>query len=387
MSIYNFKRLTEINLVFMLALYLVIPILGPYIKSLGYTSTQLGFIFTLFPLTIIFVLPIIGNLSDKMGKKNIIVLAVFFQIIAFLLYIYNTYIICIIVARLLDAVTFATLTIIILAKVEDGIQDKDRGYLGGLFLSIGHIGKVVAPLIGGFLADYFFISFPFFISITIFAFLLIILFDKKEFHFKKIHRGDLDLISNIKYFFSFKKLRLMGLLGILTHATHPVLILFLPLFIVSDLGQSYSLVGLGFFLLGATHLLQYYFGKLCDKYGNYKLVDLGLIIYATGLISFFFINNIFILLIVLLLMGIGTAMWNISAWTLMSDIGEKKRGEGFILTTYMSIAKIGAFFSFIFSGIIVDVLSFHFLSLILGTILLAAAVFTYFMFSKYERLS
>ncbi len=387
MSIYNFKRLTEINLVFMLALYLVIPILGPYIKSLGYTSTQLGFIFTLFPLTIIFVLPIIGNLSDKMGKKNIIVLAVFFQIIAFLLYIYNTYIICIIVARLLDAVTFATLTIIILAKVEDGIQDKDRGYLGGLFLSIGHIGKVVAPLIGGFLADYFFISFPFFISITIFAFLLIILFDKKEFHFKKIHRGDLDLISNIKYFFSFKKLRLMGLLGILTHATHPVLILFLPLFIVSDLGQSYSLVGLGFFLLGATHLLQYYFGKLCDKYGNYKLVDLGLIIYATGLISFFFINNIFILLIVLLLMGIGTAMWNISAWTLMSDIGEKKRGEGFILTTYMSIAKIGAFFSFIFSGIIVDVLSFHFLSLILGTILLAVAVFTYFMFSKYERLS
>ncbi len=387
MSIYTFKRLTEINLVFMLALYLVIPILGPYIKSLGYTSTQLGFIFTLFPLTIIFVLPIIGNLSDKMGKKNIIVLAVFFQIIAFLLYIYNTYIICIIVARLLDAVTFATLTIIILAKVEDGIQDKDRGYLGGLFLSIGHIGKVVAPLIGGFLADYFFISFPFFISITIFAFLLIILFDKKEFHFKKIHRGDLDLISNIKYFFSFKKLRLMGLLGILTHATHPVLILFLPLFIVSDLGQSYSLVGLGFFLLGATHLLQYYFGKLCDKYGNYKLVDLGLIIYATGLISFFFINNIFILLIVLLLMGIGTAMWNISAWTLMSDIGEKKRGEGFILTTYMSIAKIGAFFSFIFSGIIVDVLSFHFLSLILGTILLAATVFTYFMFSKYERLS
>ncbi len=43
--------------------------------------------------------------------------------------------------------------------VKDGIQDKDRDYLGGLFLSIGHIGKVVAPLIGGFLADYFFISY------------------------------------------------------------------------------------------------------------------------------------------------------------------------------------------------------------------------------------
>ena len=386
MLINNFKKLTEVNLIFMLALYLVIPILGPYIKSLGYTNTHLGFIFTVFPLTIIFVLPLIGNISDKIGKKNIIVLAIFFQIVAFILYIYSTHLICILVARFLDAITFATISIITLAKVEDGIQDKNRGYLGGLFLSVGHTGRLIAPLIGGFLADYFFIRFPFFISIIIFSILLILLFDKKEFHFMKIHRQDLNLISDIKYFLSFKHLRLMGLLGMCAHATQPILILFLPLFIVSDLGYSYSFIGLAFFLFGMTHLLQYYFGKLCDRYGSYKIVGLGLAIYATGLISLFFINNIFILLLVLFVIGTGSAMWNVSAWTLMSDIGEKQRREGLILTTYLSIAKIGALFSFLVSGIIVDIFSFHILALIFGTILLTAAVFTYFMFSKYESI-
>lgn len=383
---HNFRKLTELNLIFILALYLVIPVLGPYIKSLGYTNTQLGFIFTVFPLAIIFVLPIIGNISDKLGKKNVIVLAIFFQIIAFFLYIYNTYLIFILIARFLDAITFATLTIITLAKVEDGLDGKNRGYFGGLFLSVGHIGKVVAPLIGGFLADYFFIKFPFFVSIIIFAFLLVLLFDKKEFHFKKIHRKDLNLISDLKYFLSFKQLRLMGLLGMCAHATQPVPLLFLPLFIISDLGQPYSLVGLALFLLGVTHLLQTYFGKLCDKYESYKLVNLGLVIYAAGLISFFFINNIVVLFIVLFLMGTGSAMWNVSAWTLMSNIGEKQKREGIVLTTYTSIAKIGAFFSFLLSGIIVDMFSFHFLSLILGIILLAAAVFTYFMFLKYKKI-
>ena len=172
----------------------------------------------------------------------------------------------------------------------------------------------------------------------------------------------------------------MGLLGICAHAVHPLLMIFLPIHILSDLGQPHFVVGAAMFLIGITHLMQGYFGKLCDKYGSCNMVNIGLVIYGIGLVCIFLTNNIILLLLVLFIMGLGCAIWNVSAWTLMSTIGVKQKREGVILATYTSIAKIGALFSYIVSGIIVDVFSFHTLALINGTIIITASALAYFKF-------
>ena len=378
---YNFKRCTEINLFFTFALFLISPILGPYIKSMGYSNTQMGFIFAVLPFSIMIFIPIIGHLSDKIGRKSIICMAILAEIIAYALYLYDAYLICIIIARFLDSIAASTLVLITLAKVEDGIK-KDRGHLSGLFLSLGYIGRLVAPVIGGLLADHFFIKFPFIVSIVIMAVLLLCLLKGTHLKQAKIKKSDLNPLADIRTFLSFKDLQAMGLLGICAHATLPTTTLFLPIFIIENLNLSNTHVGIALFFLGVTHLLQGYLGRISDRIGNAKGVVTGLSAIGVLFCLIYLTDSYLSLVLLLFLIGICGSLWNVSAWTLMSNIGEKVNKEGLIVTSYLSIAKIGALFSYFVSGIIVDNYSFQFLAFLNGIILIAACMISLLMFSK-----
>jgi len=378
---HNFRKYAEINLMLTFALFLISPILGPYIKSMGYTNTQVSWIFAILPFSIIIFVPIIGNLSDKIGRKSIICMAIFAEIVAYSLYMYDQFLVCIIIARFLDAIAASILPLIVLAKVEDGIK-KDRGYLGGLFLSIGWFGKLASPLVGGLLADYFFIRAPFVVSIVIMAVLLLGLLKGTHLKNHKINKNDFNLFADIKTFLSFKDLRVMGLLGICAHAMLPATTLFLPIFILENLSLSNTHVGIALSVLGITHLLQGQFGRIGDRIGNAKSVVIGLLITGVTFCLIFLINSYIPLLILLFVQGIGRSMWNVSAWTLMSDIGEKVHKEGLVVTSYMSIAKIGALLSFLISGMIVDAYSFQHLVLLNGFVIIAASLGSLLMFSK-----
>ncbi len=62
------------------------------------------------------------------------------------------------------------------------------------------------------------------------------------------------------------------------------------------------------------------------------------------------VNSYLLLLILIFLAGTGSAMWNVSAWSLMSEVGEKMNAECRILTSYFSIAKLGELLSFVISA-------------------------------------
>ncbi|GAF86331.1 unnamed protein product, partial [marine sediment metagenome] len=74
------------------------------------------------------------------------------------------------------------------------------------------------------------------------------------------------------------------------------------------------------------------------------------------------------------IIGTGGAVWNVSAWSFMSTFGEKSKREGSVVGSYMSIAKIGAFFGFILSGIIVQFLNIETLFKIMSVIGISGAL-------------
>jgi len=195
----NYKKYSYLNFSFMVAYTLVASILSIYLKGIGYTDIQLGIVFSVFPLTIIFFIPIIGNLADIVGKKKIIVLALFAEVIAFSLYIFDTNTLLIILARLLDAIAAATLVAILIAKTEDTIKDH-RGAKSGFYFSLLSLGQLIAPPVAILLADRYFIKLPFIVAIVIVIGLIFTMYDKKEFHFKKLHRKDFSFLQSIKTF-------------------------------------------------------------------------------------------------------------------------------------------------------------------------------------------
>ena len=379
MQLSEYKKFTEISIIFAFSTYLITPILSPYIKSLGLSNFQLSLIFSLFPLSIIVFSPIFGGLSDVVGRKKIIKFGIIIEIIALLLYVHDQSWVFIAVARVLDAFAATTVSLVTLSKVEDSLDNKGRGKYTGNYLSLIYAGRLFAPLIGAVVADMFFIKAPFFISIIILVGLFISLFREKDHKKYKVSIGLFNPLTEIKEFLSYKKLRGMGILGMVMHAPGPAINVFLPLLIVEKMGLSISFVGYAFFFLSISHILQFEFGKIADKFSAWKMVLFGCLIYSLGFIFLSFPNNNFIILILILFfMGTGTAMWNVSAWDFMSKVGEGVKKEGMVTTTYLSIAKIGAFFSFVFSGLIVTFFNTNILFLINGLIILVGISSSYF---------
>lgn len=81
---FNLKYLW-INLSALFCGYMIIPFMSPYLKSIGFDSVEIGVLIALFPLTIFLVSPIIGTISDDIGRKKVIVAGVFIQIIGLML--------------------------------------------------------------------------------------------------------------------------------------------------------------------------------------------------------------------------------------------------------------------------------------------------------------
>lgn len=349
----EYWQATGINLLFTFAIFLYYPILAPYVKNLGLDEFQIGLIFSILPLAMIFSAPIMGRLADDVGRVKVIILGLLLEISALVLYLIGTYWWVIAVARLLDAVAIAGVSLVALAKVEDALSDRERGTYAGWSFSLTHVGAVVAPVVGGILADKLFLKSPFILS----AFMLLVLTFILVFRTgkgKKFDRKDLNLFDELKTFLSVRSLKGMAILGMVMHASTPAIQVFLPLYLIEKLGLSYTSVGVAFFFLGIPHVLQFYFGHLNNKYGRVHMTLLGCFITAISLFLLSITNSFKAVLVMLFFLGLGSAIWNVSAWTLMSDIGEKIKKEGEIIGSYMSIAKTGAFISFLLSGLIVQ---------------------------------
>ena len=385
----SYQKATGITSFFIFCIYLFHPILSPYVKGLGLNEFQIGLMFALFPLIFIFISPILGSVSDHLGRRKVIIAGFFIQLVVVILYILASHWILILIARGLEAVSFMAVIIIGFAKINDTLKKKTRAKYSGLSLSIMSGAKFLAPIIGGFLADYFFIRFPFIIAACLlFITLLVFIFKKHKVHrhhSSKFTKSDLNIAQKLKLFLKIKDLRALAILGFAVHFVIPLFLLYLPLYIVEDFGLPYKYVGFAFFAMGFFRFFQYYFGKFSDKISHKKAISLGCLIFSIFLILGSFVNSYYLLLAVLLLVGFGEALWNVSCLAFLSDIGERHHHEGEVFGSYFSFAKIGSFISNIVSGYIVLVFGTKTLMLIVGCIILLATIISGIMFHKKNK--
>ncbi len=351
-----YKKFTEINLFFSFSLALVGSILSPYIKSLGFSAWQISLMFSVFPFVNIVFLPLLGKLADSLSRSVVIWFGIWLEIIALLFYLFSTHWYLVVMARFLDAVAASLVSLIILAKIEDGIRDEQkRGKKTGDYLSLGYIGGLIGPLVGSFLADFFFVKFPFLVAIIVLLVLSFYVRPRELSSIKKykLRLSELSWLEEVKVFLKERQLKGMAIMGMVMHATNPAMKVFLPIIIVSELGMSYQAIGIAMFVYGIVHLAQGLFGRLSDRWGHNKMVVAGALLTAVSLSLISVASSFFLLLVLLFLQGVGISMWNVSAWSLMSKVGEQKNIEAQVVTSYYSLAKIGSLISFLASSFVV----------------------------------
>ncbi|MGP4076691.1 MFS transporter [Halobacillus sp. K22] len=346
--------MASIPLVMTLGNSMLIPVLPIFEKKVGISSFQSSTIITSYSLAAIFLIPVAGYLSDRFGRKIVIlpslILAFIGGVIAgFASWKMSDPFIWIIIGRVLQGMGAAGATPIILPLVGDLYKDDDEKTSSclGLIETSNTFGKVLSPILGAAFAAFLWFL-PFF-SISFFSLISILL----VFFFIKVPKGEKEEPKKLKEFLKntkkiFKQegkwLYPVFLLGI-----YAMLILFGVLFFLSDiLEKVHDIYGVkkGFVLAVPLFFLciaSFVTGKKIkgETKTMKKVILLSLAGISASVIFVGYVNKqLFLLLIVTSVLGIAIGAMLPTLDALITE-GIEKEERGTITSFYSSSRFIG----------------------------------------------
>ncbi|GAA4335541.1 tetracycline resistance MFS efflux pump [Mucilaginibacter gynuensis] len=130
---------------------IVVPLLYSYGKKFGVTEHTIGLLTAAFSIAQFFATPVLGALSDKWGRKPVLVISLIGTCISFILFAQARSIIMLFAARILDGLTGGNISVA-QAMVSDISSPKDRAKNFGILSSAFGFGFVAGPAIGGLLS-------------------------------------------------------------------------------------------------------------------------------------------------------------------------------------------------------------------------------------------
>jgi len=133
---------------------ILIPILPTFAKlELLVDETAIGVVVAVYSFVQFLFNPILGRLSDKYGRKPIIVISLFINAIGYVLFAFTTSFIILLVARIVAGIGGSSISVA-QAYIADVTTKENRAKGMGIIGAAFGLGFVFGPLMGGFLASY-----------------------------------------------------------------------------------------------------------------------------------------------------------------------------------------------------------------------------------------
>ncbi|MFX1483186.1 MAG: MFS transporter [Promethearchaeota archaeon] len=347
---------------------IVTPIFPYYIESLGMAGIELGTLAASFAISrIIFAGPL-GGISDRVGRKPILIASLLGFAIANIIYAYAYDVLVMISARALEGAVSAGFFPAANAFVTDVTSPNNRGTAMG-YLSMGNmVGFVVGPALGGFLAQFLGFRIPFIVAgaASLFTMILVHLLVQEptqKFIKKSIPRIPIrEVLSRARNSYGalgvamFANMFAMGILEVA----------FLLDAVVNLRIQPYE-IGMFFGIIGVTMIVgNIIFGKLSDKMGRKWLIVYGAIISAVSMLLFVIAGDVFTLLFAGLILALGMSMRGPAIQALIGDLTAPS-AYGSVMGLFGAISNSAYAVSPLISGRIFDDTGSAGLSLLLGS--------------------
>lgn len=149
--------------VVMMGFGLVIPILPFYVEHFGASGAALGLLMASYATMQFFFAPIWGRLSDRYGRKPILLVGVFGNALAQLLFGLASGLWMLFAARILSGILSSATLPTAMAFIGDSTSEEERGGGMGMIGAAMGVGMVIGPGVGGWLADRN-LALPFFLA-------------------------------------------------------------------------------------------------------------------------------------------------------------------------------------------------------------------------------
>ncbi|MCA1031259.1 MFS transporter [Bacillus timonensis] len=343
--------IASIPLVMTLGNSMLIPVLPTFEKKLKISAFQSSMLITLYSIVAIILIPIAGYLSDRIGRKKVIIPSLVIAALGGLLSgwaawkMENPYYV-ILVGRTLQGIGAAGAAPIVLPLVGDMFRDEKEvsSSLGAIETS-NTFGKVLSPILGAFLAGILwflpFLAFPVFCLISI----LLMLFLVKS---PTLGEKPLPFHEFIKAVKKLLKEKGRWIYAIFFVGCVLMFILFGVLFFLSSmLEEKYQIKGIkkGLILaipLGALCISSFFTGKVIKKNKLLMkwMIFIGVAFLALSTFSIIFSHNIWVLLCIFVVSGIGIGIALPCLDALLTE-GVEKEERGTITSIYSSMRFIG----------------------------------------------
>lgn len=332
---------------------IIIPILYSYSQKYGLSDFQNGLLFSTFSVAQFLATPIIGRLSDKYGRKPLLIISLAGTVLSFLMMAFAPTSLFLFIARFIDGITAGNLPVA-QAVISDSTSVSNRAKGFGIIGAAFGIGFIFGPTISA-LTIGFGTSTPFLVAalITAMSLLITVIFlpetnthlnqgpQRKLFDIKKLVSSLFDpaigntLLISLLYTLAFA----MYIYAFQPYSTKT---LFLD-------ARSISLIFIG---IGITGLITQgiFMARIVKFIGERKtlVASLGLVV-ATFILMFLFHNLTFYVLLVMI-NAIGNGLVNPTLTTLLSKETEVD-SQGSIMGLNVSYQSLGFIFGPILGGL------------------------------------
>jgi MFS family permease len=145
----NVNYLASLDFIISLGFGLIMPLFPQYVKLLGGGGLEVGILFSSFVLPRAILAAPFGNLSDRIGRKRLILIGSFLYALLAVLFTVPTSWSGLILVRGLQGVASAMVWPVSEALVIDSCPAASRGASLGKIVMASNLGMVVGPFIGG----------------------------------------------------------------------------------------------------------------------------------------------------------------------------------------------------------------------------------------------
>jgi MFS family permease len=145
----NLLIISLIALVNMLGYGIIIPILYAYSKKFGLSDFDNGLLFAIFSLCQFISTPIIGRLSDKYGRKPMLMISIIGTAVSFFMTAFAPNAFILFLSRALDGLTAGNIPVAF-AVISDSTKPEERAKAFGMIGSALNFGFVFGPATAAF---------------------------------------------------------------------------------------------------------------------------------------------------------------------------------------------------------------------------------------------
>jgi MFS family permease len=314
----------------MIGVGIIAPILPLYAKTFAASGVSIGLVFSAFSLSRSLLSPLVGRLSDRVGRKRILIIGLAGYAVVSLLYTLAMNLWQLGLFRLLQGAASVMVTPIAQAYIGDLTPPGKEGRYMNFFYSSMFLGMALGPFLGGGLSSLSSYHTAFYVmgALSILALLLVsstVPADHGRNGRSHNRARDIaplrDVVKNdaVKGICVYVATRGFWRQGFNT---------FYPLFAVTASGLGEASIGmvLSVYMLGGG-LLQIPFGFLADRYPRFPQIVLGSTLAPLLLLAIPFVHHVWMVMLITFTIGALSALSRASVLAIRTELG-RRHGMG-----------------------------------------------------------